>query len=154
MKRFLVAALVFTLGCWGCAGTTEPPRPPSLLRVVPEVLQTMHEIQSEFEVETARCLTGFVKDRVIYVQGMESTGGIMEQTSNMVAFRACTGNNVVGWYHNHPPDRPVTYCRITSQGDIETLAYGRNFWVAVITCDGETVVYRFKLDNFDNISRN
>jgi len=126
--------------------------PPRHLKVVPEVLQAMHEIQREFEVETARCLTGFIQNGTIYVESMEPTGGILYQDSISVTFRQCTSANVVGWYHNHPPSGELTYCSIASPSDIDTLTYYRGFWVAIITCSDSTIVYRFKLDGQDYIS--
>lgn len=126
--------------------------PPRQLKVVPEVIQTMHEIQREFEVETARCLTGFIANGTIYVESMEPTGGILQQDSTSVSFRKCTGNNVVGWFHNHPPSANHQYCSVSPQADVETLTYYRGFWVAIVTCSDSTLVYRFKFDTKDYLN--
>ncbi len=127
------------------------PSPPRQMRIVPEVAQTMLEIQREFEVETARCLTGFIAKGIIYIQGIEQTGGIRSQTDSTVAFAGCTSSDVVGWYHNHPESKnpDLSYCSITSNADIETLTYVHHFWVAIVSCTEDILVYRYKMDWID-----
>lgn len=134
----------------GCAGTVQAPSPPRSLKITPEVAQAMLEIQREFEVETAKCLTGFVEGGTVYVTSMEPVW-ILEQDDTHVNFNKCTGSNVVGWYHNHPPGQlhdgqPFFYCDLSDGADLETLKYGRNFWVGIITCDARRLVYAFKMD--------
>lgn len=154
-SKGLILSLALIAGCSACATNSfgSYPTLPNTLQVVPEVLQTMYEIQREFEVETARCLTGFIKGNIVYIQGMETTGGIMRQTPSSVMFKACTGANVVGWYHNHPEEEGKQWCAISSDSDLETLTYGRTFWVAIITCSSDTIVYRFKMNEQDYISK-
>lgn len=145
-----VSAALACLFFAGCAGTVQAPSPPRSLKVTPEVAQSMLEIQREFEVETAKCLTGFVQDGTVYVTSMEPVW-IREQSTSHVNFNSCTGSNVVGWYHNHPPTelddgQMFLHCDLSPEADLETLKYGRSFWVGIITCDNRRIVYAFKLD--------
>ena len=151
MKILSTALTIFFLA--SCA-TAKPFELPRRLKIAPQVGQAMLEIQREYEVETARCLTGFVENGTIYVESMEPTW-ILRQTSYAVEFQLCESSNTVGWFHNHPQDKspegPITYCSIASEGDVNTLTYARNFWVAIITCQDDKLVYKFKLDGKEQL---
>lgn len=111
-----------------------------------EVLQGLFEIQREYDVETIRCLTGFVAGDTIYVTGMTPTW-IDYQSNVAVRFRPCTAPQTVGWAHNHPPllgaSGPIYYCT-PSDGDVGTTRGLANLWVAALTCAEWTVVWWFK----------
>ena len=147
MKLLGVLATILTLSC--VPVTSAIPGIPKRIQIMPHVAQAMVEIQREYEVETVKCLLGFIDKGVIYVESMEPVW-IIEQSANHVVFNKCTGNAIVGWFHNHPPDtvdgKETVYCSITSPGDINTIDYGKNFWIAIVSCDKGVLVYRFKLD--------
>jgi len=130
-----------------CAPAHTLPSLPRGLRITPEVVNGMSQIQTEFEVETAYCLLGFVQDGTIFVEHM-SPAFVAFQSPSMVKFTPCRGMNVVGWFHNHPPDLDGTlHCYFRSAADLNTLNTGLSFYVGVLSCNRTTLVYRFKMDS-------
>lgn len=131
-----------------------PPAPPRSVAFDAAVIQSMLEMQSEYEAETMRCLTGWVVGDTIYVSGM-TPSWIDFRSAWAVQFRPCTAPETVGWWHSHPEGvneagQSVSDCSM-SEKDIETTQGLANFWIAVMTCDSfGTVVWRFKSDTRDH----
>jgi len=146
MSRYgLLSCLAFFLA--GCATAyTPPPLLPNDLRIAPEVVFGMLEIQSNYKNETARCLTGYINEEIVYVQSMHPVR-ILYQSPIEVYFEPCQSQNTVGWYHNHPQDDAGNaFCGLDSAPDLETLNFpGNSFYISIITCDEKHIVYRFKM---------
>ena len=118
---------------------------PSRLFVTSEVLQAMFEIQREYEVETVKCLTGFVADGTVHVMSMQPTW-INASNSEYANFRACDYPDLVGWYHNHEgydvDGEHVDVCAFSSL-DLNTHA-GLALPLAVISCNANTIVWMYR----------
>lgn len=145
--RSKVTALLLLLlaGCQPNTPKIGIPIVPRQLYLSYEMAFTFREIQREYEVETVRCLSGYVSDGGIHVTGLVLPR-IVAQGQNNVTFIPCEGPTIVGYYHNHPQVGNQTFCNITSTADVETLNRSASFLVAVITCDDSRLVYRFKYD--------
>jgi hypothetical protein len=148
MLRFL--GLLGTVLFLSCAPAYTLPNLPRSLRLTPEVLNGMNQIQTEFTLETAFCLLGFIENGVIYVEAM-TPALVSVQSSGGVRFSMCRNSTTVGWYHNHPPSpEGDVFCTFTSDADLNTLDKSIQFYVGVMTCTPDTIIYRFKLDDHDN----
>lgn len=151
----MTRAILLVLALAGCATTpVEAPAPPRSVIFASEVAQSFFEIQREYEVETMRCLTGFVTGDTVFVYGA-TPSWIDYQTPYAVQFRTCTAPETVGWYHNHPrgtgaDGEPVYDCSVSDR-DVATTRSIAHFWLAVLTCDDQrTLVWRFKGEQADH----
>lgn len=117
---------------------------PSRLFVTSEVLQSMFEIQREYEVETVKCLTGFIADGTVHVMSMQPTW-INASNSEYASFRACDYPDLVGWFHNHQgylvDGARQDVCAFSSL-DINT-HFGLGLPVAVVSCNATTIVWMY-----------
>lgn len=131
----------------GCA--TAQPRTPEYTGLVlsEEVIQGMFEIQDQYDHETVKCLTGFVRADTVVVTGMTPTW-LNWADSVSAVFRACADPSSVGYYHNHPIIVEPA-CWIEGD-DVRTLNAIPAFQVAVITCDDLMLVWLFKYQDMSH----
>lgn len=142
--------LLFLLSLWlaSPALAQEQPVPmlPRMLQLHPSVAEGAAQIQREFEVETVYCLMGWVVGKTIIVEGM-TPARLLTSTSTNSTFQPCGLYGVVGYYHNHPlVVEDNAGCSFSSL-DVETLNAVSGFFVAILSCEEDVLVYRFKFDD-------
>ena len=133
MRRLIALGAVLLLGCT----TLEPGYRGLKLR--PDVLLALADVQDEFERETAWCLLGRVKGGTVMVEGM-APPIVTDRTTTSATFD-CGAWDTLGFAHNHP-NEPGMLC-VPSGTDVASLDR-LGYHVLLISCDGGVFVYRFR----------
>lgn len=112
-----------------------------------EIMQNMFEIQTQYDIETVKCLTGYIKGPTVIVETMEPTW-INTADSVSAFFRDCSQKNTIGYYHNHPGWTDEFGQRHAACGfsltDIETFYNLTRMKLAVISCSSNALVWMFR----------